>query len=238
MILGVKIDNLSRKEILEKVNDFLDENKFHQIATINPEFILEAQKNIQFKNTLNECDLSVCDGIGIKFAFWRFGKNLKCRLTGVDLTEEILKIANQKKLGIYLAINKNGLSSYEEIRSILSKKYPDLMFTGSDIDPKDLYIIHNTSYIILLCNFGAPCQELFIKNQKNGKIRLAMGVGGSFDFLVGKTKRAPALMQKIGLEWLWRFLFHSSSSRKFFLKRCRRTWKAVIIFPIKVILNK
>ena len=76
-ILGVRADNLSSQEILEKVNFFLEENKFHQIATINPEFILRAQKDQEFMNVLNVCDLNVADGMGINFAFWRQCKKLK-----------------------------------------------------------------------------------------------------------------------------------------------------------------
>ena len=120
-ILGVKIDNLSKKEILEKIEYFLNEPKFHQIATVNPEFILEAQKNEQFKNILNSCDLNIADGIGIWFAFLRFGKYLKSRITGADLMLEILKMANDRRLGIFLACRKDGLSSFEETKKSINK---------------------------------------------------------------------------------------------------------------------
>jgi len=69
-ILEVRVDNLGRREILKKVSHFLNEEKFRQIATINPEFVLQAQKDEEFKNILNNCDLNVADGIGIMFAFW------------------------------------------------------------------------------------------------------------------------------------------------------------------------
>ena len=97
-ILGVRIDNLSYSEVLGKIELFLGDGKFHQIATINPEFILEAQKNEEFKNILNGCDLNIADGIGIKFAFWRFGKLLKTRIAGADLMDKILEMADEKKL--------------------------------------------------------------------------------------------------------------------------------------------
>ena len=226
-ILGVKIDNFSKQEILGKVEVFLADGEFHQIVTVNPEFILEAQKNLTFREILNKSALSVADGFGITCAFWRFGQHLKLRIAGVDLMQEIIKIAEQKKLKIFLAINKDGLSSFEEICSVISKLYPNLAIAGADLDAKDTkYSMLDAGYQILLCNFGAPEQERFIDSQKNAIIGLGMGVGGSFDYLTGKISRAPLWMRKVGLEWLWRFFRQP--------KRFRRIFRSVVIFPLKV----
>ena len=88
------------------------------------------------------------------------------------------------------------------------------------------------NYEIVFCNFGMGYQEKFLyslKNAKNAKIRLVMGVGGGFDFIMGKVKRAPLILRQIGLEWLWRLIQQP--------QRIKRIWNAVIIFPIRVILN-
>jgi len=254
-LLDVKIDNLTKTEIRQKVENFLMEDKFHQIATINPEFILEAQKNIEFKNILNSCDLNIADGFGIKLAFWHYGKNLKYRIAGADLMDEILQIANEKKLSIFLAANKNGLSSWEETRNAILKIYPNLEIYGSNvichsersdseaeesnlnINSRSLHEVYTRAtggrddkidYDIVFCNFGAPYQEIFLRSQKNDRIRLAMGVGGSFDYLTKKTPRAPGFLRQMGLEWLWRLVLQP--------KRWKRIWNAVIIFPLKIIL--
>lgn len=233
-ILGIKIDNLSREEILKKIGDFLDEEKFHQIATVNPEFVLEAQKNNQFKNIINGCDLRVADGVGIFFAFLRFGKWLKCRLTGVELMEDVLQIAERKNLNIFLASWTGSLSSWQETRDAIAKKYPKLKIDGDNIDCKNtFYVLHLTSDIVF-CNFGAPKQEFFLhslKREKDANIRLVVGVGGSFDYLTGKTLRAPKFVRILGMEWLWRLV----SEPRY---RFKRVFRAVIIFPIKVLLNK
>lgn len=235
-ILGVRIDNFSEKETLEKVESFLREDKFHQIATINPEFILEAQKNIEFKNILNNCDLNVADGFGIKLAFRRFGWHLKTRITGVDLMQEILKIAQEKKLKIFLAARKDGLSGFKETKDAILKKYPDLEIAGADLDKTQKLAMDAGEADMIFCNFGAPFQEIFLhslKNEKSGKIKLAMGVGGSFDFLTGKAKRAPKIMQFFGLEWFWRIF--QPQPWKYKKKRLKRIWNAVVIFMIKII---
>ncbi len=246
-ILNVKVDNLSRSEILKKVEAFLAEDKFHQIATVNPEFILQAQKDAEFKNILNNCDLNIADGIGIWFAFLRYGKFLKTRMAGADLMEEILKLASINNQSVFLASYDGALSRWEEIKSAISRKYPDLEIEGMDIDKKKFkdskldhsYLIQNLEFKIknsniVLCSFGAPDQEIFInslKNMKDSKIKLAMGVGGSFDFLTGKIKRAPKCSRKIGLEWLWRFLQEPTY-------RAKRIFNAIIIFPVRTLFNK
>ena len=230
-ILGIRIDNLSKKEILEKIESFLSDGSFHQIATINPEFILETQKDEEFKNILNGCDLNVADGVGIWFAFLRFGKILKTRIAGADLMDDILKMADEKRLSVFLAVNKNGLSSYAEIKNVLSLKYPSIEFYGDSIDPKNtVYNLSPKTYNLILCNFGAPYQEKFINSLKNDILGVAMGIGGSFDFVTGKIKRAPKIMRIFGLEWLWRLILQP--------KRIKRIINAVIIFPIKILFSK
>lgn len=230
-ILGVRVDNFSKEDILEKIEFFLSEKKFHQIATVNPEFILQAQADAEFGKILNESALNVADGVGLWYAFLRWGKILKGRFAGADLMLEVLKMAENKGLGVFLAINKNGLSNFQEIRISLLEKNPKLNINGADLDPQITnYQLPVTSYEVLFCNFGAPAQEKFINSQKNDIIRLAMGVGGSFDFLTGKLRRAPLWMQKSGLEWLFRLAIEPTY-------RVKRIFRAVIIFPLKVLFN-
>ena len=258
-ILGVKVDNLPRKEILEKVNNFLSEDRFHQIATINPEFILEAGRDEDFRNILNNCDLNVADGFGLKFAFWRSGEKLNFRIAGADLMEEILRLAEKNNFKIFLAASSRGLSSWEETRDAIFKKYPKLEIGGknygchsersaSEVEKANFNSVRSLAEFtplnsgarddivtcdIVFANFGAPYQEKFLnslKTAENSKIKLAMGVGGNFDFLTGKIKRAPVFMRKIGLEWLWR-LFQQP-------RRIKRIFNAVVVFPIKMTFSK
>lgn len=230
-ILGIRIDNLSGSEILEKIGSFFSDGNFHQIATVNPEFILEAQRNEESKRILNSCNLNVADGFGITLAFLRYGRKLKCRLAGADLVPEILRLAEKRKLRIFLAINRKGLSSFEEVRAAILKDHPDLDISGADLDPKNPdFAVSTGSCDILLCNFGHPEQEAFIRQQKNARISLGMGAGGSFDYLTGKAKRAPLIMRRIGLEWLWRLLLQP--------KRWRRIRNAVVVFPIRIARNR
>lgn len=234
-ILGVRIDNLEKKEILEKIESFLTGNKPCQIATINPEFILTAQKDEEFRNILNSCDLNVADGIGIWFAFLCFGKYLKTKIAGVDLMEGILQIAEKNDKKVFLVACSGGLSTWEEMRDAILKKYPRLQVSGANLSSNIIgYELPVVDCSIILCSFGAPHQEKFLhslKSRENGNIRLVMGVGGAFDFITGKLGRAPFWIRKIGLEWLFRLV----QEPKY---RFKRIFNAVIIFPIKIIFYK
>ncbi len=250
-ILGVRIDNLSKEEILEKIEGFLSEeetclpaDKFHQIATVNPEFILRAQKDSEFKSILNKCALNVADGVGLWYAFIKNFKYLKARIAGVDLMQEILQIADKKAMHVFLAIHPGGLSSYGDIKQALNEKYPNLKVCGKNINPKKnkkwpVVMGHQ----IVFCNFGFPQQEKFINFLRNkqalglqlgnsqSKIRLAMGIGGSFDFLTKKIKRAPKIMRILGLEWLWRLALEPRY-------RFKRVWNAFPVFAWRVLINR
>lgn len=219
-LFGVSISRASRDETLDRIRIFLFEPKFHRIATVNPEFLVLATKNDAFKASLMQADLCVTDGFGIVLAGLLQGKKIT-RFPGADLVKEVLMMAERENHGVSLALKKEGLSSYEEIKEALLKKHPHLRIT-SELGQAE----------IVLCNFGAPEQEIFLENLRNnpGNIRLAIGVGGSFDYLTGKLKRAPKIMRFLGLEWLWRLILQP--------KRWQRIWTAVVVFPVKVLLQK
>jgi N-acetylglucosaminyldiphosphoundecaprenol N-acetyl-beta-D-mannosaminyltransferase len=228
-IFGVRIDNLSREEILAAVDGFLDGPELRRIATVNPEFLLLAREDQAFADILNAYDLNVADGFGLHLAFWRRGKRLKCRFPGADLMPHILSLAEQKGLRVFLAARKDGLSSWQETAEAVRKRHPRLEISGEDreVRPSDFSKTHAKAagYDVVFCNFGAPAQEVFLAGlaKASGTVRLAMGVGGTFDYLTGKAKRAPRWVRAMGFEWLWRLTQQP--------KRWRRIWSAVIVFP-------
>lgn len=244
-ILGVKIDNISREEVIDKIGGFLKEDKLHQIVTVNPEIILKAQDDEVLLNVLNKATLCLADGVGIRFAFWRKGKHLKSRIPGADLVTKILEMADREGLSILLVASKIGLSTWQETKDAILKKYPNIKISGVSISPLAGHFDRSielsglsfkeghVTFDILFCNFGAPYQEKFIAslNRWSNWTCLAVGVGGSFDFITGKIRRAPKIMRIMGLEWLWRLLKQPKH-------RIKRIIKAVIIFPLRVLFNK
>lgn len=239
-ILGVKIHRIKREEILKQIEKFLESDSFHYIVTINPEFAMEAQKDKEFRKILNDADLSIADGTGLKIASWAFGHNLY-RLTGADLTEDVLKIAEQKKCSVYFFIWENGLSDVEDVKKVLERDFASPLFRfdgqaierdGRDIDWQKF---KKAKPDILLVGLGAPFQEKLIHEYANQfHVKLAMGIGGSFDFLTGKRKRAPKLMRNLGLEWFWRMCRLAQPPHNYFY-RFKRISTAVFVFPFNVV---
>ena len=212
-IFGIPIDASPKREILGSISAALDAGNACRIATVNPEYLLEARKNERFRKNLAKADLLVADGFGIQLMAFLRGCRL-ARIPGADLMLDILKMAEGKNLPVFLALKEDGLSSPEEIRNSLEKIYPHLLIS-QDISAAS----------VVLCNFGAPYQEFFLESAGGNGIR--MGVGGAFDYLTGRLPRAPRWMRSIGLEWFWRLFLQP--------KRIKRIWNAVIVFPILAI---
>jgi len=224
-ILGVKIDNLSLDEILHKIEVFLNDNKQHYITTSNPEFIVKAQKDKEFKDIINNADLNVPDGFGLVLASLLLGKKIKQRITGVDLMELICKKASYNNWPVFLFGAGPGVA--KKTADSLRERYKNLEISEIDENKKDF---PNKS--ILFVALGAPKQEKWINNNLKNmpNIKLAMGVGGSFDFISGDIKRAPKFMRNLGLEWFWRLIIQPW--------RIRRILNAVIIFPFLILKRK
>lgn len=229
-IFGITIDNLARIDVLKQIDGWLAGDSFHRIATVGPEFLLLATKNRVFRGALESADLRVADGAGLNLPFFLAGESLLERITGADLLPEILARANERYLSVGLLLAPDGLATFDEIRSTLRDRYPNLSI--SKFAPEYLSPHKPIPYALVFCNYGAPLQEIVLAGlRKNaGALRFAMGVGGAFDFLTGKVLRAPKFFQAIGLEWLWRLWQQP--------KRWKRIWNAVIVFPVKVLCQK
>ncbi len=234
-ILGVLVSKITGKEVLEKIKDWLDGANQHYIVTPNPEIILAARKDEELKTILNKADIAICDGIGLKFVSCFFLNPLK-RVQGSDLTYKILKLANEKKYKIYFLNWVDGLSKTEEIKKAVEKKFGPIEIQGQRIERSgeniDLNEINNFKPDILLVGLGAPWQEKFIAKYLSQipSLKLAMGIGGTFDFITGKIKRAPVIFRYLGLEWLWRLARQP--------RRGKRIFNAFIKFPFLFFKSK
>lgn len=228
-ILGVKISNLSQTEVMRSVESMIQGSAKHLIVTPNPEFLLEARKDEDFLHILNSASLSIPDGFGLKLMAWTKGYNLH-RYAGSELTKDLLALAEAREWSIAIINWHAGLSTAKDISSSLKKFYPNLKCLVKDerrgdyvFDMSDL---RHFQPKIIFSSLGAPYQEkLLVKLLDKNLAKVAIGVGGSFDYLTGKAPRAPKILRSIGLEWVWRLALAPR-------KRFRRIYRAVISFPI------
>lgn len=233
-ILGINLSTLKRPEVEKVIDEFLASAAPHYLVTPNPEIILASHQDEELFYILNKADLSIADGFGLKLASRLYGEKIY-RLTGADLTIYLLALAKKRNLKIAVLNWQDGLSSQRDLQTALDKKYPGLQYLILDIDrtanlsTELIKTINDFDPKILFLTFGSPYQEKTIYHNlaKLPEIKLALGIGGAFDFLSGRTRRAPLVWRHLGLEWLWRLIKQP--------KRWKRIYRATVVFLSKVI---
>jgi N-acetylglucosaminyldiphosphoundecaprenol N-acetyl-beta-D-mannosaminyltransferase len=232
-ILGCKVDLKSFDEALATFENFIADDKSHQIITINPEMITAAQEDEEFKTIINESDMNIPDGVGVTLALKALGV-AQSRIPGIDFSARVLEYCAKNALGVALVGAKKEI--IEKACENLKAKYDGLniVFCHDGYfknDDEILAELEKTDPRVLLLGVGAPRQEKIIyKYKKTLKHTIMIGVGGSFDVFSGVIKRAPVIYQKLGLEWFYRLAMQP--------ERFSRIFPALPLFLVKVILNK
>lgn len=226
IVLGTPIDDVNMAQALDRMDDFIAvgraTGKGHQIATINADFVTKSLHDPELRHILQDADMATADGMPLVWSARLLGVPIEERVAGVDMVSALAERAAEKGYSIYFLGAAPGVA--EQTAQILQSRYPGLQVVGIAApsfeavekgDPAILEAIRAADPDILLVAFGNPKQEKWIYRHANElRIPVMIGVGGSFDFIAGITKRAPDWMQEIGLEWLHR-LAHNP----------RRMWK-------------
>lgn len=219
-VLGVRIDIVSELDVLSFVESRITAHAPAQIVTVNAEFVIQAQSNGDFAAALSGADLATPDSFLVLWALKRAGFRLRKRVGGSDLIWRISEQAARDGWRIFLLGSAEGVAAAAAER--LQVSYPGLnvagTFAGSPSQEQEAYIvdlIRRSRADILFVAFGAPAQDVWIARnlQESGAI-VGMGVGGSFDYVAGRVRRAPVWMRERGLEWLWRLLRQPSRWRR------------------------
>ena len=207
-ILGVRFDNLTQQEAAQQGRQQLEEDKFHYVVTPNPEFLLAAEKDPEFRRVLNAADLVLPDGIGVVYSAKILGTPLKERVPGIEFAEAMLSALNDMGGRLYLLGAKPGVA--EEAGRRICARYPALVLCGThDGYFKDeqaiLPEIPAAKPDLLFVCLGAPKQEKWMARWgRHTGAKLAIGLGGCLDVFAGNVQRAPERWQKLGLEWAYR----------------------------------
>jgi len=211
-ILNSYVDSISIQDVATELFKNIDNSKKSLVLFLNALKIYEISKNAELKNCLESADYLLADGVPIVWVSKIFGKSLPGRVNGTDLFELLLKNAEIKNKSVFFLGAKQEV--LEQMVSNIKKRHPKLKIAGyrngyfKDSDDKDVIdLINNSHADILFLGFSSPKKELWSSKYKERlNVNVIQGVGGSFDVLAGKIKRAPVFLQKIGLEWFYRFL--------------------------------
>lgn len=210
-VLGVRVDRVDHWQALARISELLEGPGASQVVTLNPEYVMRARRDPALLKIINTADLSVADGMGIVWASRLAGQPLRGRVTGTGILPEICRLCARKGLGIYFLGGRPGVA--ELAAAQLKERFPQLIVSGisardpgPEFDPQTIDDINTSGATVVAVAYGCPKQDFWIDRNRGGltSVRVAIGVGGAFDFISGQIPRAPRWMRRLGLEWFFR----------------------------------
>lgn len=231
-ILNTTIDNYTIDETLQIIDEVIQQRKQLQHVAVNAGKIVDMQGDSRLMKSVNESDLINADGQAIVWASKVLGKPLKERVAGIDLMINLVKLAHKKQYKIFFfgakeEIVKEVVNRYgNEFSPNIVAGYRNGYFRKDEEKHVAQQIVQSGAHILFVA-ISSPTKENFLYDNKIilKSVNFIMGVGGSFDVVAGKVKRAPLWMQNYGLEWFYRFI-----------QEPQRMWKRYLVGNTKFLL--
>lgn len=222
-IFNCPMDSASMSETLVLIENRINNNIFTQHVVVNVAKLVNMQKDRILRESIQACDIINIDGMGVVWAGRILGHKISERVSGIDLFNSILSMSANNGFSVFfLGATKEVV---EKTAAICCQNYNGLKVAGYHhgyFDKNDKSVVDyvkNSGAELLFVAFSSPEKELFInKWRKQLGVKFVMGVGGTFDIVAGKTKRAPLWMQRSGLEWFYRVI-----------QEPQRMWKRYLI---------
>lgn len=216
-IKGIPFCSFKYNKVIHMLNGWLSERegKLRFVVTANPEIIMSAKGNsdeaAQFRDILLQADAITADGIGVIIGSKILNGKLKERVTGADLTHDLISYCNEKGYRVFLfgATPENNEKAIENLKT----QFPCAKFEGQhgfvkreELEDVKIHIQQFQPHLLLV-GLGSPRQEIFIHNNlEQLNVPLSIGIGGMIDILSGNVARAPKVMRDMGMEWLYRLV--------------------------------
>ena len=230
--LNIPLDTVTMQETIAQVNTAILSNKHIHHCVINAGKVVQMQEDKLLRDSVINSDLINADGMSIVWAARFLGYKIPERVAGIDLMEKLVELSFKKKYKcFFFGANENIV---KKIVNDYSEKYSKDLIAGyrngyyNDSEESEIVEqIQKSKANILFVAMTSPKKEIFLNNYKKelSGVNFIMGVGGSFDVISGEIRRAPLIMQYLGLEWLFRFL-----------QEPRRMWKRYLFGNYKFIL--
>jgi len=217
-LLEVGIDNVDAAQAVEKVVSMVAAAGHGHVVTLNPEILYRARSDPDLRAIINRASLVTADGIGVVWGCRMAGHRLPGRVTGIELLEELVRVAVSSRWPVFLLGAAPGVAAAAGER--LRERYPGLLVAGThhgyfgpNEEERVVRTIAGSGAVLLFVGMGAPRQERFIAAHLS-RLPVAMGVGGALDVVAGRVKRVGTVWRRFGLEWLGRLLREPSRWRR------------------------
>ncbi len=236
-IAGVPVDPITFVEALLAAAGFFEDGGQHFVVTPNPEMAVLASKDRDFAATLKSADLALCDGFGLKLFAPLFGARVPETIHGTDFALALALMCQRKGFSLYLLGGEGETAA--RAAETLKQLFKNLKIAGAEsggaIEYRDGRWHQDPALVaraaaakpdLLFVALGHGKQERWIRDhlKQLPTVKLAIGIGGAFNYYAGASKRPPAWMRKAHLEWLWRLVREP--------RRFRRIITATVVFPL------
>lgn len=223
-ILGVRINITLEREVLNTISNFLVHGHKFCLFSTNPELLVMAASDVALKKIINQADLAIPDGVGLKVAVPKLPI-----IKGRQLFLALTALAKKEKWRTFFlgGLGISGVVAGPRLNRVGEPASP----AERTIQAKLIAKINRAKPDLLFVGFGMPKQEYWIaRNLPKLKIGGVMAVGGTFDYLYGKAKLPPKWLERLGLEWLWRLIREPW--------RAGRAFNAAVVFPLKIFWHR
>ncbi|WP_421865987.1 WecB/TagA/CpsF family glycosyltransferase [Motiliproteus sp.] len=222
-MMGCPMDVASMEETVKHIAQSISERRFTQHVVVNVAKVVNMRKDAALDQSVRECDIINIDGMGVVLGARSLGHNVPERVAGVDLFHNLLAMSAEKGFSVFLLGAEESIVAETSLR--VQALYPGLDVAGChhgyfwDDEETVVNQIRESGARLLFVAITSPKKENFINRWKDQLgVDFVMGVGGTFDVVAGKVKRAPVWMQRYGLEWLYRVI-----------QEPRRMWKRYLV---------
>jgi N-acetylglucosaminyldiphosphoundecaprenol N-acetyl-beta-D-mannosaminyltransferase len=222
-VLGCEIDRVDMDGAVERCESFVTERSRARHVAVNAAKIVSSRHQVELRRLINDGDLVTADGQAVVWASRVLGDPLPARVTGIDLMQELLALAERRAFRVFILGARREV--LERALAVLRERHPLLQITGRDgyfgeaEEPEVAAEIAAARPDLLFVALPSPRKEYFLGRWAPAlDIPFSMGVGGSVDVIAGLTRRAPAAVQRLGLEWAYRLA-----------QEPRRLWKRYLV---------
>lgn len=230
-ILGLRVHNVTKDESLDRIESLLAEDRGHSVFFVNAHCVNLAWDDDGYRGVLNRADLVLPDGTGMRLAGCLLGRRLRDNVNGTDLFPLLCGRLERLRAPVFLLGALPGLA--EKVADWIRRTYPGLPVAGThhgyftpQEEPEVVARVAASGARVLLVAMGVPLQERFVgRHLAATGVRVALGVGGLFDFYSGRIPRAPLWMRRAGLEWFFRLLLEP-----------RRLWRRYLIGNVRFLV--
>lgn len=215
-LMATHVNDLSLAEAAEAIGNFINERRQAYVVEVNVDVMIRIEHDAELRRITDAADLVLVDGQPLVWVAKLYGRPVKEKVSGSDLSLSLCRMAAEKGYTMFILGGKEGIA--DQARAKMEAQYPGLRVVGTCAPPlgfekdeaelaKVRDAISAVSPDIVLCCLGCPKQEKWIDaNYRDIDARVFLCAGATVDFLAGNVKRAPAWVSRIGMEWFYRFL--------------------------------